>query len=357
VTIRPRLGAALVAALLVSPALADPLFLGVDVPTTLGGVTFHPNQIVRYDAGAYSLALALPQELRILALDLADDGGWYVVPAAPVSVAGSDFTPRDVVKTNGVTFQRVLDGASAGVPSYARIDALLPDGTNKWVLSFDVPVKLGGVEYGRSDLVRYDGAFSLAWDADAGGIPAYANVVGVGREAAGYVVSLDVPARVGGSEVLPGQIVHAGAESLTAVSAGPAWPRASQLRDFAFSLPPRLAGAVPDGTHVPGVPLQAAKLPGSTIALQWGAPCGDGAVDYAVYQGAFGAWATTTPAACSTGAARAWSGPLPAGNVFYLVVPRSGSSEGSYGVGSSGAERPASASACAPQETGSCSAS
>ena len=44
----------------------------------------------------------------------------------------------------------------------------------------------------------------------------------------------------------------------------------------------------------------------------------------------------------------------PPGSTFYLVVPKSGTREGSYGKTSSGAERPPAVNQCLPQNVAVC---
>ena len=118
-----------------------------------------------------------------------------------------------------------------------------------------------------------------------------------------------------------------------------------------FFLPP--AGAVPDGGSVPGLPLLIAKLPDGRIELSWSPSCSAGDGDYAIYEGALGDFASHVPVFCSTnGATTRTFGRL--GSNYYLVVPQNAIREGSYGLDSQGAERPASAMACKPQRTGAC---
>jgi len=95
--------------------------------------------------------------------------------------------------------------------------------------------------------------------------------------------------------------------------------------------------------------------PGSVV-LSWGVPCNDASVpnqDYAIYQGVLGAWTTLTNLTCSTGYSNSWIVGGSASNVFWLVVPQTSSSEGSYGLSSFG-ERPPAALPCRPQAIGVC---
>ncbi|HEX5042801.1 MAG TPA: hypothetical protein VFV75_07830 [Candidatus Polarisedimenticolaceae bacterium] len=93
---------------------------------------------------------------------------------------------------------------------------------------------------------------------------------------------------------------------------------------------------------------------GASVALSWDGSCLASDDDYAVYEGTLGAFTSHAPRLCSTGGARTASFDLPAGSVYWLVVPRNGAAEGSYGVDGSGTARPASAAACLPASVGLC---
>jgi hypothetical protein len=114
------------------------------------------------------------------------------------------------------------------------------------------------------------------------------------------------------------------------------------------------AGAVPDGRDVPGVGLVVAKAGGGAIALSWGASCQGRDDDYEVYEGGIGDFTSHAPAACSTGGQTSASFVPSAEDSYYLVVPRRGAYEGSYGRASDGTERPASAQACREQLVSAC---
>lgn len=112
------------------------------------------------------------------------------------------------------------------------------------------------------------------------------------------------------------------------------------------------AGTVPDGA--PGTPLTISKGSPPQLALTWGASCSAGATDYEVYEGMLGSFASHVPILCTTGGATNVTITPSSGNTYYLIVPATSSTEGSYGKTSAGAERPVSASACRVQNLGSC---
>ena len=116
------------------------------------------------------------------------------------------------------------------------------------------------------------------------------------------------------------------------------------------------AGSVPDGDDVPGVPLTLRKstVPGK-INLAWDASCRSGDSDYAIYEGVLGNFTSHLQRMCGTGGLLAATLTPASGNRYYLVVPVNPDGvEGSYGTASNGTPRPASASACFPQQFAAC---
>ncbi len=90
-----------------------------------------------------------------------------------------------------------------------------------------------------------------------------------------------------------------------------------------------------------------------TLTLSWGGSCNSGDTDFEVYEGDLGTFSMHRSVLCSTGGTRSASLSEPSGSVYYLVVPRTTGSEGSYGRATSG-ERPVGTSACAPQQVSPC---
>ena len=101
-------------------------------------------------------------------------------------------------------------------------------------------------------------------------------------------------------------------------------------------------------THVGQVPptMTLAKS-GADITFSWSASCGEGADNYAIYEGILGSWYSHDPLVCEDSGAplEETVGPGP-GDLYYLLVPRNDNEEGSYGSDSIGAPRPAGASPC-----------
>jgi hypothetical protein len=114
------------------------------------------------------------------------------------------------------------------------------------------------------------------------------------------------------------------------------------------------AGAVPDGAGVPGTTLQVDKSGTDDITLTWGPSCLPSDTDYAVYEGTLGAFDSHASRLCSTSGATSATLTPAGGSTYYLVVPLSDDSEGSYGLGEADAERPQGSPACVIQTIGAC---
>ena len=339
----------LVAVVCGGPVGATAFYLAIDVPTRLGGIDRTANQVLRSDSGIYALALDLPVATELAALHRRSDGVWMFSPAHPLTLGAATYEPRDIVAFDGVNYSMLLDGSGVGIPEYARIDALFQHPIAGIVLSFDVPVKLSGTEYSRSDLVRFNGGvFSLFWDAATAGVPLYSNVVGAAIDSAGaQVLSFDVPTNIAGTEYLPGQLVRWNNPGFSNYFIAAGWPVSTQLRDFAF-VPP--SGVVPNGSSAPGTPLTVTQAGGGQITLNWGVSCSSSDTDYEIYEGTIGIYYSHASKFCTTSGATTKTFTPASTNSYYLVVPRNAVSEGAYGTASGGAQIPQGSSACVPQE-------
>jgi hypothetical protein len=115
------------------------------------------------------------------------------------------------------------------------------------------------------------------------------------------------------------------------------------------------AGRVPDGSDEDDVPLLLAKTGSAAIALSWGASCKVSDSDYGIYEGPIGGTFTSHASKLCSTDGETTAEIVPAlGSRYFLVVPQSIQSEGSYGKTSAGAQRPQGANACLPRLIGSC---
>ena len=110
---------------------------------------------------------------------------------------------------------------------------------------------------------------------------------------------------------------------------------------------------MPDGSD--GAPLRLAPAEDGQVRLEWGPSCSPSTDGYAVYEGNLdqlrtGVW-NHLPVTCdNTDQARQLT--PGAGNRYFLIAPTAGSTEGDYGLSSSGEIRPQSVSACAVRQAG-----
>jgi hypothetical protein len=129
--------------------------------------------------------------------------------ALPGLPAAAPAEPRDVVEFTPATglFAVYFDGAAAGVPAGARIDALSFTAAAGLLLSFDMSVPLpvlGPVD--DEDVVGYlAGVFSMVFDGGAAGVPAAQDLDAFSQQPVGsppgWLLSIDTSGVVGGVTV------------------------------------------------------------------------------------------------------------------------------------------------------------
>lgn len=138
----------------------------------------------------------LPNGNVLLAVD--------TITALPGLPAGSPAEPRDVVEFAPATglFSVYFDGAAAGVPAGAAIDAVSVDSALDLQLSFDTTVALPGSNaVDDEDVVEFSsGAFSLVFDGSAAGVANALDLDAVDllTAPAGWLISFDTSGNVGG---------------------------------------------------------------------------------------------------------------------------------------------------------------
>ena len=327
-----------------APAEAASFYVAPDVPTDLGGTTYLPWEIVRNDSGAYSSLPLLPDGTPVDALHPMDEGDWLLSVEWPTDLGGTTYDPRDVVRFDGASYALFFDGDANGVPGSSNVDAAFLDGgdAGDLILSFDVPTTIGGSTYEPADLVRFSGgAFSLFFDASAASpaVPATSNVTGADQRGALTILTFDIPTTLGASTFLPGELVSWDGTSFASFYSDPSWLLSSIANGLAFLGNP---GSVPVTITVD----KSALTPGD-LTISWAPSCSSGAEDYGIYEGQVGSWYSHTQIDCSDDGGDFTEEITPsAGNRYYLVVPRNPNDEGSYGTDSLGMERPAGSSVC-----------
>ena len=115
------------------------------------------------------------------------------------------------------------------------------------------------------------------------------------------------------------------------------------------------SGFILDSTRTFMIRGAGGPVPAGSMIMNWNLPCNDATTpgqDYAVYRGDIGNFGTYSNLACTTNNETSYfAGPQADG--FFLIVPHTTPSEGSYGQTSAGAERPASG-ICKTQDLQSC---
>jgi hypothetical protein len=143
---------------------------------------------------------------------------------------------RDIARYESGEVSVYLRGSTLGIPENAGIDALFVDNAASVVMSFSVPVEIDGTLYAESDLVIFDGVFSIFWDSASAGVPLDGNIAGVSRDAVGeLVLSFDVPVELDGTIYRRGELVKWTGPGFASYSTDPFWPVGSQQQGLSFS--------------------------------------------------------------------------------------------------------------------------
>lgn len=139
-------------------------------------VTLTPNQIANdlLAGPVYGVPLGtIPDGVNILAYHRRLNGDQLLVLDSTVTLSGTPFSPRDVIRYDGSAYTPYFSGASQGIPDGVRISgvALVADAT--LLLSFDQTVTLSGITFKPNDIAQWNGAaYSLFFDSAAQGVPA-----------------------------------------------------------------------------------------------------------------------------------------------------------------------------------------
>jgi hypothetical protein len=236
-----------------TPVHAVGFYFAPDAPVTLGGLAYMPWQIVQANAGAYALVASLPAAIKIGALQRMNSGDWLLSVTAPATLGGTTFEPSDVVRFDGIdTYTLFFGGAANGVPPGSAIDTLFLDGgdSGNLILGFDVPTTIAGNTYEPADLVRYDGTgFTLFFDASAATppIPLSRNVTGASVQGANLLLTFDVPTSLGSTTFLPGDLVAWDGASFSLYYRDPSWPAGARLAAMGNASPCLAMAEVCDG--------------------------------------------------------------------------------------------------------------
>jgi hypothetical protein len=169
-----------------------------DITVDLDGTIVTPRQVATDDLAGHitvqSFGGSLPAGVAVAAYH--DDGanGLLFVVDSAVSLPGGVYaTPEDVVRFQGGAFSLAFTGGAHGVPAGVKIDAVARDSAGNLVLSFDNSLVLSGITFKNQDLASFNGAaFTLALDGSAVGIDRALDITGAQAAGPGvWAVSFD----------------------------------------------------------------------------------------------------------------------------------------------------------------------
>lgn len=143
----------------------------LDTTTALsGGVVARPGDVVRYDAGVYSIefdgvAAGLPRGVVTDAASISPGGLLLSFDTTVDLGAGLVAADEDLVRWNGSLFTIVFDGSAEGIDSALDVDAAQDLGGGHFLMSFDTTGQVGGVVFADEDVLRFDGTtWTLEFD-------------------------------------------------------------------------------------------------------------------------------------------------------------------------------------------------
>jgi hypothetical protein len=339
-------------ALLGPPVLAQrTLYISPDVPTDDpggSGTIFMPWDVLEYKGGAYTPfpILTFPQNTAVDAIHKMDRSGHWLFSVEAMTElptgGGVYYQPEDVILYDGSNYFLFFDGSSQGVPPGVNVDAafLENDDYGDLIISFDVPTTIGAMTYEPADLVRYNGIYTLFYDASAAGsgVALSSNVTGADAAPALDILSFDIPTdaapSLGPATYLPGDITSWNGAIYSVYDSLGGWPLSSEVDAFSCQANP---GRVYD-RNVYQLPILIRKL--STwpsplnITITWAPSCSAGAEDYGIYEGTIGTWYSHRQLFCNDVDGLPYSENFnpTGGNLYWLVVPHNFADEGAYGL-------------------------
>ena len=151
------------------------IYLSTTTEATLGGLTFQPEDVARYDPGTNTASLffdgsAFSMNEDLDAVSVLDNGDIIVLATeAGATLGGLTFGADDLVRYNPITDTATLYFDGSSFFGNGDIDAASVLSNGNLVFSTGETVNLGGSDYTKGDLILYDfdaGTFSLFFDED-----------------------------------------------------------------------------------------------------------------------------------------------------------------------------------------------
>jgi hypothetical protein len=185
-------------------AWASSVSVSPDISVTLDGVDFSDESVAVDNLLGISVPTslgALPAGAAVTAYHPLANGDQLFALDTTVELPGPlTVFPSDVVRYAGAGYSLEFDGAAAGIPEGAAIDAVSQTSGGQLLLSFDTTVDLGAVIAADEDLVQWSGAvFSLVFDGSLEGIAAGLDLDAAHDAGGGQLgLSFDASGSVGG---------------------------------------------------------------------------------------------------------------------------------------------------------------
>jgi hypothetical protein len=139
----------------------------VEVPTKLGPNTYDPRDVIRYDpaGGTYvaffnGAAAGVPVGSSVVAAFLNGDDSAPLILSfdVPTTIGGVTYDPADLVRYSGGAFSLFFDASAAAPPVPLADDVTGADRRGPaTIITFDVPTTLGAATYLPGQLVAWDG--------------------------------------------------------------------------------------------------------------------------------------------------------------------------------------------------------
>ena len=208
----------------------------VDVPASLGGTVYLPNQVIQYSGGAYSLyantPVGLAADVHIDALALLPDGSLLFSADAPFTVGTNTYLPSDVVKYSTGSYSVYWSGSS--ISPGANVDAIGFASNGDLLISLDAPEKVGALTFEPEDIIRAAMIMTVFFDGSASGIPSGADVTGFDLIGSDVYLNFDIPVNLGGTVYNPWDLVKYSGGVYSLYFREAAFPPGGAMTDFHF---------------------------------------------------------------------------------------------------------------------------
>ena len=148
--------------------------LAFDTAVSLaGGVVASPGDVMRFDGSIYTTefdasAQGIPMGVRTDAVSVSSIGLILSFDTTTNLPGGLVVADEDLVRWSAGAYSIALDGSAVGVSSNLDIDAVQDLGGGAYAVSFDTTGSLNGIVFADEDLMRWNGtSWSLEYDASA----------------------------------------------------------------------------------------------------------------------------------------------------------------------------------------------